>query len=90
MYDVIYIDSHGDETPLAQHLANRSDAAEVAHSCARRTRSAGCASQPLPALLPSRCRGVSPYVASSLIYDEAKAVLGFAVEIRPATAEVSI
>ena len=30
MYDVIYIDSHGDETPVAQHLADRKDAAEVA------------------------------------------------------------
>ena len=30
MYDVIYIDSHGDETPLAQHMADRKDAAEVA------------------------------------------------------------
>ena len=30
MYDVIYIDSHGDETPLAQHVTDRTDAAEVA------------------------------------------------------------
>ena len=30
MYDVIYIDSHGDETPLAQHVADRKDAAAVA------------------------------------------------------------
>jgi hypothetical protein len=37
MYDVIYIDSDGDETPLAQHLANRSDATEVAkHEAAER------------------------------------------------------
>jgi hypothetical protein len=37
MYDVIYIDSDGDETPLAQHLANRSDATNVAkHEAAER------------------------------------------------------
>ena len=30
MYDVIYIDSHGDETPLAQHMIDRNDAEEVA------------------------------------------------------------
>ena len=32
MYDVIYIDSHGDETPVAQHMTDRKDAAEVAKS----------------------------------------------------------
>jgi hypothetical protein len=37
MYDVIYIDSHGDETPLAQQMADRKDAAEVAkHEAAER------------------------------------------------------
>ena len=30
MYDVIYIDAQGDETPLVQHLADRDDAAAVA------------------------------------------------------------
>ena len=30
MYDVIFIDSHGDETSVAQHLDDRGDAAEVA------------------------------------------------------------
>ena len=34
MYDVIYIDAHGDETPLAQHLSDRKDAAEVAKQAA--------------------------------------------------------
>jgi hypothetical protein len=34
MYDVIYIDSHGDETPLAQHLDDRGDAAAVAKQAA--------------------------------------------------------
>ncbi len=34
MYDVIYIDSHGDETPLAQHVDDRKDAAEVAKRAA--------------------------------------------------------
>jgi hypothetical protein len=37
MYDVIYIDSDGDETPLAQHLTNRSEATDVAkHEAAER------------------------------------------------------
>jgi hypothetical protein len=40
MYDVIYIDSHGDETPVAQHVTDRKDAAEVAKSEAV-TRGAG-------------------------------------------------
>jgi hypothetical protein len=30
MYDVIYIDSHGEETPVAQQMSDRRDAAEVA------------------------------------------------------------
>ena len=30
MYDVIYIDSDGNETPVAHHLADRKEAAEVA------------------------------------------------------------
>ena len=37
MYDVIYIDSQGDETPLAQHVSDRNDAAAVAkHEAAER------------------------------------------------------
>jgi hypothetical protein len=34
MYDVIFIDSHGDETPVAQHMNDRTDAAEVAKQAA--------------------------------------------------------
>ena len=34
MYDVIYIDAHGSETPLAQHLDDRMDAADVARRAA--------------------------------------------------------
>ena len=34
MYDVIYIDSDGGETPLAQHMIDRKDAAEVAKQAA--------------------------------------------------------
>src|SRR3954452_21219182 len=30
MYDVVYIDAHGDETPVAQQLGDRKDATEVA------------------------------------------------------------
>ena len=29
MYDVIYIDAHGSETPVAQHLNDRTDAVDV-------------------------------------------------------------
>src|SRR5918994_2038848 len=34
MYDVIYIDAHGSETPVAQHLDDRGDAADVARRAA--------------------------------------------------------
>ena len=34
MYDVIYIDSDGGETALAQQMADRKDAAEVAKQAA--------------------------------------------------------
>ena len=34
MYDVIYIDSHGGETPVAQHVDDRKDASDVARQAA--------------------------------------------------------
>ena len=34
MYDVIYIDSEGSETPVAQHLDDRKDAAQLARTAA--------------------------------------------------------
>ena len=34
MYDVVYIDAHGEETPVAQQLDDRKDAAEVARQAA--------------------------------------------------------
>ena len=34
MYDVVYIDAHGSETPVAQHLDDRRDAADVARKVA--------------------------------------------------------
>ena len=34
MYDVVYIDAHGQETPVAQQLDDRQDAAEVARQAA--------------------------------------------------------
>jgi hypothetical protein len=34
MYDVIYIDAYGGETPVAQHLDDRKDAANVARLAA--------------------------------------------------------
>ncbi len=38
MYDVIYIDSQGAETPLAQELENRQDAAQLAREAAAERR----------------------------------------------------
>ena len=34
MYDVIYIDSQGAETPVAQHMSDRADAAQIAKDAA--------------------------------------------------------
>ena len=34
MYDVIYIDSDGGETPVAEHMSDRGDAARVAKDAA--------------------------------------------------------
>ena len=34
MYDVIYIDAHGSETPVAQHVDDRQEASEVARQAA--------------------------------------------------------
>ncbi len=34
MYDVVYIDAHGEETPVAQHLDDRKNAADVARRAA--------------------------------------------------------
>jgi hypothetical protein len=34
MYDVIYIDAHGSETPLAEALEHRCDAADIARAAA--------------------------------------------------------
>ena len=34
MYDVVYIDAHGQETPVAQQLDDRQDAADVARQAA--------------------------------------------------------
>ncbi len=34
MYDVIYIDSHGGETPVAQHVDDREEANDVARRVA--------------------------------------------------------
>jgi hypothetical protein len=34
MYDVVYIDARGDETPVARQLDDRKDAAEVARQAA--------------------------------------------------------
>ena len=50
MYDVIYIDAHGDETPVAQQLDDRKDAAEVARQAAAER---GAGRMVLPGLEPS-------------------------------------
>jgi hypothetical protein len=34
MYDVIYIDAHGSETPVAQHVDDRDEARDVARQAA--------------------------------------------------------
>jgi hypothetical protein len=34
MYDVVYIDAHGEETPVARALDDRKDAADVARQAA--------------------------------------------------------
>jgi hypothetical protein len=34
MYDVIYIDAHGSETPLVQHVDDRKEATDVARQAA--------------------------------------------------------
>ena len=34
MYDVIYIDAHGSETPVAQHVDDRKEATDVARQAA--------------------------------------------------------
>ena len=52
MYDVIYIDSRGDETPVAQHVADRKDAADVARRVAAE-RGAGRMVLPGSAKLPN-------------------------------------
>jgi hypothetical protein len=34
MYDVIYIDKHGSETPVAEHVDDRAEATDVARQAA--------------------------------------------------------
>ena len=58
MYDVIYIDSHGDETPVAQQMENRDDAAAVAKQAAAER---GVGRMVLPgSVKPSNCVCVVP------------------------------
>jgi hypothetical protein len=52
MYDVVYIDAHGAETPVAQHLDDRKDAADVARQAAAE-RGAGRMVLPGSAKLPN-------------------------------------
>jgi hypothetical protein len=58
MYDVIYIDSHGDETPVAQQLGDRADAADLARRTAAER---GAGRMVLPgSAKPSNCVCVVP------------------------------
>ena len=61
MYDVIYIDSEGSETPVAQHLDDRKDAAQLARTAAAE-RGAGRMVLPGSVKLPN-CVCVVPVVA---------------------------
>jgi hypothetical protein len=60
MYDVIYIDPQGSETPVAQHLDDRKDAAQLARTAAAE-RGAGRMVLPGSAKLPN-CVCVVPVV----------------------------
>jgi hypothetical protein len=60
MYDVIYIDAEGSESPVAQHLDDRRDAAQVARTAAAE-RGAGRMVLPGSAKLPN-CVCVVPVV----------------------------
>ena len=58
MYDVIYIDREGSETPVAQHLDDRTDAARVAR---REAAERGAGRMVLPgSTKPSNCVCVVP------------------------------
>ena len=58
MYDVIYIDAHGDETRVADQLLERSDAAELAKRAAAER---GAGRMVLPgSQRPSNCVCVVP------------------------------
>jgi hypothetical protein len=58
MYDVIYIDAHGDETPLAKQVDDRQDAAQVARQAASER---GVGRMVLPgSAKPSNCVCVIP------------------------------
>ncbi len=61
MYDVIFIDAHGSETPVAQHLDDRRDAADVARRAAA-DRGVGRMFLPGSTKLPN-CVCVVPVVA---------------------------
>jgi len=52
MYDVVYIDAHGDETPVARQLDDRKDAADVARQAAAE-RGAGRMVLPVSSRLPN-------------------------------------
>ena len=58
MYDVIYIDPEGDESPIAQHLDDRADATELARRTAAER---GAGRMVLPgSSRPSNCVCVVP------------------------------
>ena len=63
MYDVIYIDAHGSETPLVQHVDDRKEATDVARQAAVE-RGAGRMVLPGSAKLPN-CVCVVPVDAEA-------------------------
>jgi hypothetical protein len=63
MYDVIYIDAQGSETPVAQHFDDRKDAAQVARTAAAE-RGAGRMVLPGSVKLPN-CVCVVPVAESA-------------------------
>jgi hypothetical protein len=63
MYDVIYIDAHGSETPVAQHVDDKEEATDVARAAAAE-RGAGRMVLPGSAKLPN-CVCVVPVEAEA-------------------------
>ena len=73
MYDVIYIDAHGSETPLVQHVDDRKEATDVARQAAAE-RGAGRMVLPGSTKLPN-CVCVVPVRRSRVVVFAARGVV---------------